>query len=607
MRHGLARLVLGVSVVALGLAQPAVASCDDPFGNPDDILDFHLQLTTADWAAFQASEASGVTCDDQYPYFRAEFRCGAQEPWLSIGFRRKRDRSETLQKLPIKLDFNRNVFGQRWPASRGNLGFRKLSLNSGQSDDAGRTAGMGRARNSGVLTAILTEHLAWRLMRQEIPEASGVAYARLTLHFTETGETRTQGLYVLVEDIDRTAIRTRFGADQGLLVKTTDLGCVDEVEFDDGAPNSASDLFAAWLAARPTDLPGGWTARTEEAMHLDELLRQEALRELLANTGDTVLGNRNNYYAFDPYAGRRWYLPWDLDDMFRPFPQVRAADTPLVHACTGGSGCMPNPIGAAIRDNAEIRPRYLEIMCRLASGVARESKLLADLQALDALIRPIIETEVPVLWTPAGKNPLDVSVDGTYASEVERMKTWIPARVQAVRRMIEAEGVDCPASCQQGATATCAYYGLPSQRVCAGGVWGDCERIVVPPGTGGTTGAAGGPGATGLAGAGGASGSGTTSGSGGMGGAASSSPPGVARNGSGCGCTIESPTGASPWFLLLWLIMVAGQWRDAQRGRAPRAIASLLRDADGARAVDGQPGIVGLEVGEGHAVDGDRR
>ena len=59
---------------------------------------------------------------------------------MSIGFRRKRDRSQTLQKLPIKLDFNRNVSGQRWPAARGNLGFRKLSLNSGQSDDAGRSA-----------------------------------------------------------------------------------------------------------------------------------------------------------------------------------------------------------------------------------------------------------------------------------------------------------------------------------------------------------------------------------------------------------------------------------------------------------------------------------
>ena len=412
---------------------------------------------------------------------------------MSIGFRRKRDRSQTLQKLPIKLDFNRNVSGQRWPAARGDLGFRKLSLNSGQSDDAGRTAGMGRAGNPGVLTAILTEHLAWRLMRQEIPEASGVAYARLTLHFTDTGETRTQGLYVLVEDIDCAAIRSRFGADQGLLVKTTDLGCVDEVEFDDGAANSASDLFAAWLAALPTDFPGGWTARTDEAMHLDELLRQEALRELLANTGDTVLGNRNNYYAFDPV--RRPALVPALGPG-RHVPALPAgtggghAARPRLH---GRDRCTPNPIGAAIRDNAEIRPRYLEIMCRLASGVARESKLLADLQALDALIRPIIATEVPVLWTPAGKDPLDVSVDGTYASEVERMKTWIPARVQAVRRMIEAEGVGCPASCQEGATATCAYYGLPSQRVCAGGVWGDCERIAVPPGSGGTTGTAGAP------------------------------------------------------------------------------------------------------------------
>jgi spore coat protein CotH len=196
-------------------------------------------------------------------------------------------------------------------------------------------------------------------MRQELPESSGVAYARLTLHFTDTDETRYQGLYVLIEDIDRTAVRARFGSDEGLLVKTTDLGCVDEVVFDDGPPNSASELFSAWLSEDPNQYAEAWYARTNQALHLDPLLRQEALRELLANTGDTVLGNRNNYFALDLRGERRHYLPWDLDDMFRPFPQVRAATTPLFHACVGGAGCTPNKVGLNTRDQPEIRRQYL--------------------------------------------------------------------------------------------------------------------------------------------------------------------------------------------------------------------------------------------------------
>src|SRR5690606_455079 len=104
-------------------------------------------------------------------------------------------------KPPLKLDFNRFVAGQRWPRARGDLGFRKLTLNSGQPDDPG---GPGNEPGSapGVLSAIATEHLAWRLMREELPEAGGVAYVRLTLHSAETGKARPQGLHVLIEDID---------------------------------------------------------------------------------------------------------------------------------------------------------------------------------------------------------------------------------------------------------------------------------------------------------------------------------------------------------------------------------------------------------------------
>jgi len=541
---------------------PARADCGDPFRDPDDVLDFYLQTTSATWAAFQSSMISGEDCDDQYPYFAAQFRCGQDEPPIAIGFRRKRDRSETRAKLPIKLDFNREVPGQRWPAARGPLGFRKLSLNSGMADDAGRTGGPGSTPNPGTLSAMLTEHLAWRLMREELPEVSGVAYARLTVELSDTGATEYQGLYVLIEDIDRTAVKARFGSDgdDGTLLKTTDLACVDQVEYDDGPPNAATDLFAAWLAEAPVSFPGGWYARTDQAIHLDSLLRQEALRELLANTGDTVLGNRNNYLSLDLRTDRRWYFPWDLDDMFRPFPQVRAPETPLVHACSGGPGCStPNRVGQNIRDNPEIRPRYLEIMCQLSNGVAEETKLIESLLALDALVRPIIAVEVEPVWAPLGRDPLNAAVAGTYAAEVERLKTWIPARIEAVRAMIRAEGVVCERGCLDDAVEDCEYRGHASRRVCAGGRWGSCET---PTGAGGAGGADGLGGAAGAAGAGGA----TPAENGGAGGTpVAPDPPATKCSSSGCSCALavdggdrlgrrdgDGPLRAVP---LVWLLL----------------------------------------------------
>jgi len=167
-------------------------------------------------------------------------------------------------------------------------------------------------------------------------------------------------------------------------------------------------------------------------------------------------------------------LPWDLDDMCRPIPQVRAPGTRLDRNCTGGAGSRLNTRGGDVRDNAQIRPRYLEAMCQLSQGVASESKLLAQWEALDALVRPIVATEVGPVWAASGRDPLDAGTAGTYASEFERMKTWIPARIQAVRALIEAEGVSCPSSCQQGDTASCDFGGVSGQQLCTDGSWGAC-------------------------------------------------------------------------------------------------------------------------------------
>jgi MYXO-CTERM domain-containing protein len=474
--------------MALLFTVPARAGCEDPFADPDAILDFHLEMATADWAALTASQATGqAPCDEHYPYFPAQFRCGESEPPLTIGVRRKRDRTETLRKLPLKLDFNFSVPGQRWPASRGSLGFRKLTLNSGMADDAGRPPGM-REGNPGVLSALLTEALAWRLMRRELSDASGVAYARVTLHFTDTGLAQYQGLYILIEDIDRTTVRARYGADHGLLTKTTDPACLDELVFDDGPPNVATSAFNAWSALRPGDFPGGWYARTEQALALDPLLRQEALREALGNTTDTLLGNGNNHFSLDLARGKRRYLPWDLDDLFRPFPQVRDPSTPLVRACQAGPGCTQNPLATLIRDHSEIRPRYLEQLCLMTNGVLEEGRVLAELAKVDTLIRPVVAAEVPIHWAPAGLDPLNALVEGTYAAEVERMKTWIPARISAVRSLVAAEGVACAKGCEEGRVLDCEYLGLPSSRACRSGAWSACEPVM-PAGSGGTTGA----------------------------------------------------------------------------------------------------------------------
>src|SRR5262245_48099960 len=107
---------------------PARADCDDPFGNPDQLLDFHFEITRADWNALVADQPGG-DCDAVYQDFKARFRCGTEGPWLKVALRKKRGEQRGLevpQKPPLKLDFNETfggtvpeAMGQSWPARLG--------------------------------------------------------------------------------------------------------------------------------------------------------------------------------------------------------------------------------------------------------------------------------------------------------------------------------------------------------------------------------------------------------------------------------------------------------------------------------------------------------
>ena len=455
--------VVLAAVALAGVPADAGADCDDPFGDPSDVLSLHVRMTPAVWdqLVFDSTEGSG--CDAQYPYRQVEFRCGDDEPWITIGVRHKRGDQrgrDTDHKPPLKLDFNRFVQGQRWPAARASLGYRKLSLNNGQADNPG-----------GALSALLSEHLAWRLMRREVGTASGVAYARLYVHSVE-GDSETveyHGVYILLEDVDRTAIRARFVSGAGTLLKTTTGGCRDQTVFDDGMPNAATDAFDTWSALDPGgDYEGGWRSETERHIHLETALRQEALRDALGNGADTLFGrNYSNYFSYDPPVGTRHYIPWDLDDAFRIHPQTIPFDTPLEPSCS--------PIGDLTRCNGDIAPRYLGVMCQLANGTLHEDALVAEWDAIDALLRPIVAEEVEPVWSPHGIDPLDADDTGTYAAEYVRVRRWIQDRLPFVRSQIEAGGVSCPEGCTATEPEPCEYLTCAGERRCESGRWTTCE------------------------------------------------------------------------------------------------------------------------------------
>ena len=596
-----ASAVRSVSLLALlgsALAVvPARADCNDPFGKPDELLDFHIRMKRADWNRLLASrvpstDGNRAACDATYPELPAEFRCGDDPRWLKIAVRKKRGEERGIEaplKPPMKIDFNEDfmgmvpeAMGQGWPTSWGKLGYRKITLNNGQGNKfPGRTL---------MLPNLLSEHVALRLLRREVPSSPGTAYARVTLYFEDKPEGEYHGAYLLIEDIDKSALRRRWGRDEGRLIKASKAGCPNETQFDDGPPNAAASAFDAMIGKSPGAFAGRWYDEVAKGVDLETTLRQEAIREILVNGDDTLFfagGNGNNWFAFDPRQGVRQYMPWDVDLTFgqqqqncEPNPLHCPFSFPILTWC----GRNRSRLGVATACNPEIQKRYLQVMCQLTNGSLSASEILAVWDAADKTVRESVGQERDLIWRNVG-DPLSTSSFKSYGAEYARMREWIPQRIRSVQQQINARGVTCTPGCPAGATESCSYLGCPGERRCDNNLWTPCRPlqgsgcllVTVPPvsidpaapdggvGPGGGGGAgAGGGGSPGGAGAGGGgspggagagsggspggagAGSGGSPGAGAGGAGAGGTPPGMGEGAAGAGGGAGPPGGGSP-------------------------------------------------------------
>jgi hypothetical protein len=452
-------------LLALCLSPSSEASCDEPFSDANEILSFHLRVSRINWNKLRTDPYPGQACDAQFPMYAADFRCGDSEPWIPIGVRQKRGAQRGIdapEKPPLKLDFNHLIRGQRWPSAQHELGYRKLSLNNGQGNQPG-----------GVLPNLLPEAVSWRLLRIEAPLAPKSAFVKVFIHFTDNDAVEYHGLYLMLEDLDRTAMRRRFGQSCGALLKSTTVWCRESVEYDDGTPNLARTRYDNWYdstAATAGAIDAGWPAFSEASFELHDLIRQEAMRDILGNGNDSAFGHfYNNYYRFEPrdLSQKSQFFPWDLDSLFRAFPQEILPQTPLETTCS--------PLADKVRCQSSLHTQYLSAACELMRGTLSSETILKTWRNTDALIRPMIPEEQGPIWN--GVNPLDAQVKGSYQSVFENVSKWIPVRIQSLQKQIEAEGISCTATCTNGATSSCGIGSCSGQRICADGGWQMCEAV----------------------------------------------------------------------------------------------------------------------------------
>jgi CotH kinase protein len=497
------------AIVFTSFAAEAHADCNDPFGKPGEVLEFHVRMKSADWQAILDEDATKANpdgdmfappqCDYKYKQFPAEFRCG-DGAWMKVSVRKKRGQergNEAPQKPPLKIDFNQDFMGtvpeakgQSWPAAWKEIGYRKLTLNNGQGNKP-----PSRMDNL-MLPILMTEHVALRLLKREVPSTPATAYAKLYLHLDGDSKGQYRGVYLMVEDIDRAAIKRYFGNNEGRLIKSTKDNCNNVTEYDDGA-NAAAAAYDAFIK-RPAAEVTGKRAEAEKALDLDALLRQEAIREILVNGDDTILTSANrqndglNYFSFDPKEGKRLrqYIPWDVDLTFGQ-QHGNCAPPPDGTASPGSARLMCSPNEPLFRwcpdslselgkrticvkegEPTEIRTRYLEIMCQLTQGSLNADSVVKLWDEVHGTLEPIVSLEKDLVWN--GMDP-NGTVSKSFGAEYKRLREWIPARIKSVQEQITKLGVACPATCEDGKKESCEYLGCAGERRCAKGVFSTCQ------------------------------------------------------------------------------------------------------------------------------------
>jgi hypothetical protein len=279
------------------------------------------------------------------------------------------------RKVSLKIDFDDPVAEGEWH------GHRKLSLENGQGG------------------SLLAEGLAWQLMARAGVIAGRSSWVRLHVNGAPAG------VYVRVEQIDKSFLRRRVGDDESFLYKLTRR----ETREGENDPFTAALCYTPFRASGVAECPApAGYAGLDGLCDLQQLLGMAAVDAFLVNW-DSLFGLGNNYWWYSSDRPRL-YFPWDLDASLRADALGDPHDL-LPERDVDFEGLLAN---------AGLRAAFDRNLLRLAADPFHPDAIDRLLAELSPAIGPAIDAD-PWNDLPHG-----------FAAEVERIRSWVRSRSQSI-------------------------------------------------------------------------------------------------------------------------------------------------------------------------------
>lgn len=368
------------------------------------------------------------------------------------------DPAALLQRTHLKIELDETFDGDE--SVYGSADLPVIPANDGRSFRGVRSMSLKVNRDD---PSYLREVVAYELFRRAGVEAPRAALARLFVRIGDEPE-RYLGVYALIEDVDSTWLRRRFGdvaplwkclwqqlgpADLTRTDTDGDLGRgLSGVERTDPATPAEGATWSDARSYRPSyDLKTQRSRGVEAAARLNALITtlsrartsaelravidvEALLRALAVNAfvgmSDDYWRNGNNYYLAErPDDGRWLFIPFDYDRTFGVRTTGPREDTSSFRSWGSGGNVPGAPLATRVLANDDLERSYLRYVEALAAGDdapfawARLEPLFTALQALVA--------------------PHVTGYDGDDPEPFDADLSEIRAFVEARRRVAEAE------------------------------------------------------------------------------------------------------------------------------------------------------------------------
>jgi spore coat protein CotH len=319
----------------------------------------------------------------EYEYVKGDLEIDGKT-FKDVGVRYKGNASYASSQGRLKRPFKIDL--ARYNPSQTFEGQKKLTLNNNVMD-----------------ASAAREVLSYKVYRTLDVPASRTAYVQLTLTVPGKYDKEFVGLYTLVESIDKTFLKSRFGSAKGLLLKPERVGPLEYLGDDWAAyesryqPKTPGDAKSKRRLIEFTKLvqkadDKTFKAEIDKYLDVDEFLRFLAGTVALSSM-DSFIGLTHNYFIYlDPKTNKFAFLPWDFDHSFGGFMMMGSADD-LMDLSIRQPNTNRNRLIERLLADEKVFAVYKGHLRALLDKGFTEEVVQKDLAAINAAVDPIKKKE----------------------------------------------------------------------------------------------------------------------------------------------------------------------------------------------------------------------